>query len=334
MKKLLTILATIIMCVVCALSISGCGEKDIVKLKVFAPDGAPALSLAGISQTDADKYFDVSIVQADSINAYVSGNMQADIAIMPVNAAVKLLGSGEKYKLLGTVTHGNLYLMKKGSGADIISVSDLYSLVGKTVGVINLANVPGLTFKIILNDNGLEYNELKDGAIIDSDKVNLKSVTAQEVNPSSDCDYFVVPEPAATTKVNATEGIVSVAGDLQVLYGGVDGYPQAVAVAKTSVISQNSEAIAAFISSFAYTESWLMDENTSASEIVSAIDKMTKGDLSHTFTAENLTKEVIANCGIRYEGNSNGKPAVVEFIRKLNAITNDAWGTPEDAFFH
>lgn len=334
MRKILALIATVVACLACVLGVAGC-NKSGDKLKVFVPDGAPALSLAGISRTDADKYFDVSVVKADTISSFVSGNAEADIAIMPVNAAVKLLGSGEKYKMLGTVTHGNLYLMKKQSEEDIFAVSDLTKLVGKTVGVINLENVPGLTFKVILNDNGIQFNELKDGASVASDKVNLKDVSEQEAIPTNAyCQYFVVPEPAATTKVTATEGKLSVAGNLQTLYGGENGYPQAVAVAKTTVIERNSEAVSAFISSFAATKTWLMDENTSAQDIFDAVDAMTKGDLSHTFTVGNLTKEVIANCGINYESNTTGKAAVLAFMEKLNAVSNNAWGTPSEAFFY
>lgn len=336
MKKFLAVLLSAVVAIACAFGVAGCDNGKGEKFKVYAPDGAPALSLCALNQTEADEYFDVSVVQADTIGSYVSGKMQADIAVMPVNAAVKLLGSGEKYKMLGTVTHGNLYLLKKKSGEDISSATDLSKLVGKTVGVINLANVPGLTFKVILQDNGIAFNELKDGAAVAQDKVNLKNVTALEVIPSnSDCDYFVVFEPAASARVKATGGNLEFAGNLQTLYGGSNGYPQAVAVAKASLIAENKEAISAFISSFNVTKAWLENENTTAQAILSAVDNMTKGDLSHAFTAANLSKEVIANCGINFVGNQTGKAAVLAFMGKLNAVSNDSsWGTPSDAFFY
>lgn len=334
MKKFLALIATVVLCVICAFGAAGCG-KDSGKLKIFVPDGAPALSLSGIAQTDANGYFDVSVVDASTIQAYVSGNMEADVAIMPVNAAVKLLGNGKNYKLLGTVTHGNLYLMKKASGVDIATAADLNVLVGKTVGVINLDNVPGLTFKVILSDNGLEFNELKEGVSIAGDKVNLKKVEAVDVTPAnSECDYFVVPEPAATTKQSKTEGKLSVCGNLQSLYGEEGGYPQAVAVAKSSLIESNQKAVSAFVSSFEFSQSWMANESTSAQAIISAIDNMTKGDFDHAFTAENLTKGVIANCSIKYEKNESGKAKIIAFMKKLNAVSSSPWGTPAEEFFY
>lgn len=133
------------------------------KVKVYAPDGAPALGLAKLMAEDisfGEKVeMQYSIVDASLIQTFVAGaNPAADICVLPVNLAVKLLGTGERYKLLGTLTHGNLYLLSK-DGTKITS-ENLSDLKGKTVGVINLAAVPGLTFKLILKNNGIDYAEI------------------------------------------------------------------------------------------------------------------------------------------------------------------------------
>lgn len=321
MKKILLFLVTVVLTVACALGVTACNNSgDGGKLSVYVPDGAPALSVATLSESPD---FNVNVIDAGTITTKVTGeNPQADIAIMPLNAAVKLLGNGEKYKMLGTVTHGNLFLLKKEGQADIASPADLTKLSGKTVGVISLANVPGLTFKVILHDNGIE-------------NVNLVNVTPLQVVPTnSDCDYFVVFEPLATTKISATQGKLSLAGDLQTLYGGENGYPQAVAVAKKSVIENNAAAVDKFIASFAETENWLLSESTSPEQIISAIDTMTNGDLQHTFNADNLTKSVIQNCGIKFVAAADCKEEVKTFMQKFNAVSDNAWGAPSDNFFY
>lgn len=321
MKKILLFLVTVVLTVACALGVTACNKSDDGgKLSVYVPDGAPALSVATLSESPD---FNVNVIDAGTITTKVTGeNPQADIAILPLNAAVKLLGNGEKYKMLGTVTHGNLFLLKKEGQADITTPADLTKLSSKTVGVISLANVPGLTFKVILRDNGIE-------------NVNLVNVTPLQVVPTNaGCDYFVVPEPAATTKISATQGKLSLAGDLQTLYGGENGYPQAVAVAKKSVIESNAAAVDKFIASFAETESWLLSESTSPEQIISAIDTMTNGDLQHTFNADNLTKSVIQNCGIRFVAAADCKEEVKTFMQKFNAVSDNAWGAPSDNFFY
>lgn len=334
MKKLLAILCAVITCVGLCLGVLGCGEKGD-GYKVYAPDGAPALALAKLCAEDNSKFAVNVVKKAEAINAFVSGEEAiADFAIMPVNAAVNLLGDGQKYQMLGTVTHGNLFLLKKQNGENI-TVENLSSLKGKTVGVINLANVPGLMLKVILNDNGVEYNQLTDGATALPDKVNLKAIAATEAIPSNaQCDYFVVPEPAATTKVNATDGKLSVAASLQTLYGGANGYPQAVAVAKKSVIENDVAAVEEFISALQENESWLASETTSAQTVVQAVQSKMPADTAPTFTAANLTKTVIANCGISFVSNVNGKAEVINIIGKLNAVQSNLNLIASDEFFY
>lgn len=133
-------------------------------VSVYAPDGAPALALAGLMAGEIDTStvaasIDYHIVNANTIQTYVTGESPAaDICILPVNAAAKLLGTGAKYTMLGTVTHGNLYVLSAKT-SEKLTVENISSLRGKTVGVVNLAQVPGLTLKLILNKYGIEFAE-------------------------------------------------------------------------------------------------------------------------------------------------------------------------------
>lgn len=338
MKKFLAILCAAITAVGLSLGITACNKVEVGKYKVYAPDGAPALALAQLCTDDKSEY-EINVVNSSTISTFVTGeNPKADFAIVPINAAVKMLGSGQNYKMLGTVTHGNLFLLKKANGEDI-TTANLSSLIGRTVGVINLANVPGLMLKVILQQNEIPFNQLTDGAEIATDKVNLKNISDEEaktaVNPTNtQCDYFVVPEPAATTKVNATGGKLSVAASLQTLYGGENGYPQAVAVAKTSVIEGDKNSVENFIKALKDNQSWINDSATSAESIVNAIQSKMSGDLAPTFTAANLNSTVIANCGISFTSNADGKQSVLDIIGRLNAVSGNAWGTPADTFFY
>ena len=73
---------------------------------------------------------------------------------------------------------------------------------------------------------------------------------------------------------------------------------------------------------------------TSAESIVNAIQSKMSGDLAPTFTAANLNSTVIANCGISFTSNADGKQSVLDIISRLNAVSNNAWGTPADTFFY
>jgi ABC-type nitrate/sulfonate/bicarbonate transport system substrate-binding protein len=82
----------------------------------------------------------------------------ADVCVLPVTAASKLLGSGEKYEMLGVVTHGNLYLISKDG--EQVTAENIEDLKGKTVGVLQINQVPGLTLKTVLKKYGVEYKEI------------------------------------------------------------------------------------------------------------------------------------------------------------------------------
>ncbi|MBQ9104262.1 MAG: hypothetical protein IJY57_04180 [Clostridia bacterium] len=162
--------------------------------------------------------------------------------------------------------------------------------------------------------------------------VGLADGTA--VTPAAQYDYFVVPEPAATTKVNATQGKLSFAGDLQALYGDGEGYPQAVVVAKKSVIESDGATVKAFVNSFADNKSWLIDDNTSSQTIVDAVKSgFISNDMTPTFTANNLNKQVIINSGLRYRHAVESKAWVLDYLAKVNAVSNNSFGTPVDNFF-
>ena len=175
--------------------------------KVYAPDGAPALSLANAIKESAGGTFEYHVVAANTIAAQVTGeNPIADFCVLPVNAAAKLLGAGTVYQMLGTVTNGNMYFLGAGEQTKLTSENLASTLKGKTIGVVQLANVPGLTLRCVLEAYGMEYVILgNDTQATDPNKVYLKAVqdAATGVTPAGGCDYYLCPEPAASAKVSA-----------------------------------------------------------------------------------------------------------------------------------
>ena len=176
---------------------------------VYAPDGAPALSLANAIQGSTGNLFEYHIVAGTAIVAQVTGQNEesnADFCILPVNAAAKLLGNGQRYQMLGTVTNGNMYFLGAGEQASLASENLASALKGKTVGVVQLANVPGLTFRCVLEEKNIPYEILgNDMKAEDPEKVYLKAIAnpASEITPAGGCDYYLCAEPVASAKVSA-----------------------------------------------------------------------------------------------------------------------------------
>ncbi len=332
-------IAGIMSAIVCSAAIFGgaaCG-KDKNAYSVYAPDGAPALALAhAISKQDSA--FEYRVIDAQTVAAQVTGaNPAADFCVLPLNAASKLLGTGESYSMLGTVTNGNLYFLTVGEN-DLIDRENVENvLLGKKVGVVQLANVPGLTLQTVLADRGIPYRimpNVNEEAVAESVNLVNLGTDAANVTPVYGCDYYLCPEPAASTKIKGTANSPKpfvFAGDLQKLYGSGNGYPQAVLVAKNSVIRRDRSAVTRLISYFQGSAEFL--KTVQPEQILSLLaDKRTAG-LTPSFDAKNLTSEVIVNCSVRFTAAQDCKQAVNSFLAKLIAVNPASAAAVSEAFF-
>lgn len=121
-------------------------------VKVFMPDGATALSFAKMMRDNGEvggTAVDYSVVTANTIASKLTSS-EADIAIVPTNLAAKLYNANGKYKMIATVTNGNLYIIGGES-------EGLSSLAGKRVASIGQGAVPDIIFRYLLQLNNIEY---------------------------------------------------------------------------------------------------------------------------------------------------------------------------------
>lgn len=132
------------------------GEYENKNFTFYAPDGAPALAIAKFI-SDGENFaeglsFNYNVTVADEIKNYMNGAKgTADFIIIPVNlASILYKNSQASYKMVATVTHGNLYLVSKTA----FTLKDLF---GKKVGVTGEGKVPDLTLKYVFDKNNMEY---------------------------------------------------------------------------------------------------------------------------------------------------------------------------------
>ena len=319
---------------------------EAVTLSVYAPDGAPALALAnfiedkGAAARSADPQpthtftYDIHVVDANQIVSFVTGEApKADFCILPLNAASLQLGMGEAYKMAGTVTNGNLYFITTGENP-ALTEENLDTLVGKKLGVVQLPNVPGLTLRATLKDHDIPFQVIESAqAQADAAKVNLVPFAPDNVTPTGGCDYYLVPEPAASAKIKGTASTAKpfkAAGDLQAIYGE-GGYPQAVLVVKNSVVEQYADAVDEVGIALSRSEDYL--KNAEPAKLIDLLaSKRTEG-LTPSFNANNLTKEVVAHCSVRYTPAKDCKAAVLAFLQKLMEVDATSAKVPADKFF-
>ena len=107
--------------------------------------------------------------------------------------------------MLGVVTNGNMFFLRtSGDQGNLDTAEGLRKAVGSTIGVVQLGNVPGLTFRAVLEREGIPYQILDGDTAPAQDKLNLKAFEdASDVGPGAGCDFYLCPEPLASAKVAA-----------------------------------------------------------------------------------------------------------------------------------
>lgn len=320
MKKILSLI------VVLALSLailpacsSGGNEKNAYK--VYAPDGAPALALGKLIAENEQFGEEVSynIVTANTIGQEILKN--ADVGILPVNAASLLFGDGSKFKAVGVVTHGNLYIASKD---EITGIADLK---GKTVAVAGKGNFMDLTLRLVLKNNDIE-TDAAAGVKIEYYSAASDIIPAMVQGKVS---VALLPEPAVSSaKANAKTGITSVL-DLQNIYGG--GYPQAVLVMSLKTL-ENKAFVTAFVNALKENGTYLtVKENVD--KAVDAINKnMTDKGLTASLDKTKMTVEVVARSNIRFSPATSEKDKITAYVSGLKSINPESVKDLSDAFFY
>ena len=312
MKKCACIIAGITLFSACGFAACK-GNTDIT---VYTPDGAPALAIAKLLQDDRkDDGVTYRIVNPQTITAtvtYKDEDKNADLCVLPLTDATQHLGDKDAYQLLGVVTHGNLYILSQ----DQTPITDVRALSGEEIGVLQLHKTPGQVFKSILQKN-------------DVTDVTLTNITGGgEVGALQGVNYYVLAEPAVTGQKSKGFHIV---GDIQTLYGGEDGFPQAVLVAKSSLIEENPTFIKGFVQDVQASATWLA--TATGEEIVSAVSSHTESGYTTTLKAPLLQPQTLARCGVYFTAARDSKTGIENFLEDVSQIDENITIPPDERFY-
>ena len=316
MKKIISLLVSILL----IFSVSACANRDgQSKIEVYVPDGAPTLSILQLihENNQFDKEVKYNVVSASQISASVlnksgENSSQADIAILPVNMASKLIGDATTYKMLGVVTHGNLYIVAKNG------VSTIADLQNKTIGVIGQGNVPDLTFRAVLGQNNITCD-----IRYYTDATTLIPALKQNI-----VEIGLLPEPACTKLTTSVAPQYNIALDLQALYGG--DYPQAVVVAKNSLIKSEKRFVNAFIDAIKNNETFIADNQN----VVNGINSVKNIFTETTLDGASYNSQAVTNSKIYFKSAKEEKASVLAYLEQIKGIQANAVGTVIDNFFY
>jgi NitT/TauT family transport system substrate-binding protein len=266
MKKQLTLMLSILFTVS---AFTGCNTKkdeinndtttkvqqeqkiEAKAVKVFYPDGIPALTVAKLAKDNPsiDKNITISYELEKTPDNLVSKilSSEADIAVVPSNLTAQAYNKNIPYKLAATSGWGSLFLI---STEDIKSFNDLK---GKEIHNIGKGLTPDIVFKYILSKNSI--NPAKD--------VNITYLnSATELAPTfiaGKSKIAIIPEPMLTNvtmKKADTKIIFDLNKEWSKLTGNANGYPQSSLIIKKDLIEKNTKFVEEFLDKYKESIEW------------------------------------------------------------------------------
>ena len=314
MKKYIAILVVILLILTCAFALCAC-ETD--GLALYAPDGAPALSVAKIiSDGKVGDYKVTTTVTKDGdevVTKCASG--EADMAVLPTNAAVKVMNRNSDYLMFTVNVYGVLYIV---GTEQIDSISDLQ---GKLLYSIGLGNTPELVFKAICDTQNVSYVTVADDKVDSGEAINIQyhegasAIMPKMIAKSNTAKFALLGEPAVTQlKNNAQKNNVTIYDlfDLQQLWQeatGSDesGYPQASLIVKKDLLTDEfaAELLAALQATYEFATSHLSELNSIMGGVGSSLNL-------------NYTVELLDRCNLTAISASSAMDDLNKYLAKFN----------------
>lgn len=306
MKKLVLFLLICTLCLSFLFAFAGCENAE--QLQIYVPDGAPSLAVANIIDGGKVGGFkaNVTISTGEDVVAKC-GSGQADVAIVPTNAAVKVCSARNDYLLFTTNVWGLLYVV---GWSDVSALSELN---GKTVASIGMGNTGEYLFKRILDVNGVSYADASGVKLnyVDDGTVAIGALIQNK------CDFALLGEPAATNAISraATQGkTLYRVFDLQALWQDVTesektGYPQASVIVKKSLLEQKGFADALY-KALTENDAYLANNVEKLGETLQSAGSL---------LTVNYTADIISRCNINVVKACDIKKEIHDYLEQFGA---------------
>lgn len=294
-------------------------DEKKLELNVYSLKGPTSMGLAMLLEDSKNgktfnTYHSTMCTAADEVTAaLVSG--EADIALLPANAAAALYNKAGGFKVVGINTLGVLYVVENGD-----SVHSIKDLLGKTVVLTGKGTTPEYALRFLLNANDIE------------DQVTLEFKSeAQEVVAALSEDTAAIgllPQPFATAALAQNENL-RIAVSLQDEW---DRFTQESALVTGVTVVRNEvlEAYPSQIATFLKEAAWSVERvNSQPEEAAPLIEQM--GIVAKAA----LAQKAIPFCNLVSITGSEMKLLLSGYLQTLYDQNPKAVGEamPDDAFY-
>lgn len=318
MKKFVLTMAILTIFAAFVCTAVACQKGD--ELLLYVPDGAPALSVAtiindgAVGDTVATRSVRTVIADGNEVIAKCSSG-EADMAVLPTNAAVKICSVRDDYVLFSVNVYGVLYIVGTQQ------VTSLKDLQGERLYSIGLGNTPQYVFQTICDAQGVQYREY-DGENTLYGEIMLKYFNdAQEIIPqvlNGTVKFALIGEPAASQlvgKLLSSGKTAYTLFDLQQLWQQTTkseqaGYPQASMIVKRELF-ENEDLRYMLNESLSANAQFLKDNAAQLKDILQSAGS--------TLTV-NFNPELLARCNITYVKGYEAKADIETYLGKFQGM--------------
>jgi ABC-type nitrate/sulfonate/bicarbonate transport system substrate-binding protein len=208
------------------------------------------------------------------------------------------------------------------------TLSTAQDLLGKVIYVPQSGKVPDLTLQASLTALQIPFESgdtAKEGKVVlNYSLVEASNIVKGMIAGNVGIEIGLIPEPAATN-LNAKGFNYQLS--LQELYDADSkSYPQAVLMAKESVVKREKELIFNMANAFAENVKFAENNPKKAVETI-------KGVFETTSLAPNLSASAVKGCNIYWQGASFAEDKVENYIDRIRAINVAFANEVEDEFF-
>lgn len=171
-----------------------------------------------------------------------------------------------------------------------------------------------------------------------SSNVYVKYTTPDKLIPQlkqGTLSYGVLPEPAASRLERMTSGKQWTRISMQEAYNSsTKSFPQAVLMVKSGLLSAVNNIVENIKKNFDGAKVWAIN-NPQAT--IDAINANFENGLTTSLTVQDLTPQIVSNCGIYWQDANNAKTEVKKYINDILSVA-DSMETPAisvtDEFFY
>lgn len=212
-------------------------------------EGVTALTAAHMMDENMDLGRDIEYNMVNTPDLLLTDVLkeEADIAIVPSNLAAQAWNKDLPYKIAGTSTWGNIYLLGREN------LTSLNNLKDREIYLFGKGLTPDLVLNIILRENGMDLSTDLKATYVSS---------AAELAPmliGKKADLAILPEPIVSGLI-LKDTDIKVLFDLNGLWGesmGLEkGYPQSSLIIKKSLIEEDPEFVKIFLETYEESIAW------------------------------------------------------------------------------